>query len=486
MAQKISVQSLGTPDKDGFLTKQGGSIKTWKKRYFILKGNILYYFKSQKDSEQTGQITLETTSRCQPEPNQTSKKKGKYYFSVHTTARVYSIWADSESSMNQWVDKINAAVENLKGGGKKDSNNNEDEKETVKQPVKDPEPDPVEDKEDANDDNEVDAGEGGGEGGGVPSDDEDDVNQKGKSINSRIESAKSIISFLNDESSKVLEFWEIWSESIPPKQEITSGSEVHYQLSTSSKLEKLTWKSAGPQSIFIQRMVDFFWNVGAPESEIDRLNDVGASMNPSSIGSWIDMSDKGGMDGGWYFPIEVAVNVAIEACDEGEASTAVVEWANKHNVENCFSVGRDMGAAPPRQTELRFNLSGDYDHQLEVGLDAFELFGFPSLPENALEILNNDISKDHGLSLSVITSSEGFVRIGLLCPNPSNDIVKKLCSISDGNYDNIKQLEKALEAEGPLFAEFQFLKEGFGYGVYKEGFDIIFHYSIGIASSMND
>ena len=41
-----------------------------------------------------------------------------------------------------------------------------------------------------------------------------------------------------------------------------------------------------------QKMVDFFWNVGAPESEIDMLNEVGAAINPGKIGSWIDMSAR--------------------------------------------------------------------------------------------------------------------------------------------------------------------------------------------------
>ena len=64
-------------------------------------------------------------------------------------------------------------------------------------------------------------------------------------------------------------------------------------------------------------MVDFFWNVGAPESEIDRLNDIGALINPVKIGSWIDMSAKGGMDGGWYFPVDMPLKLAIEAADNG-------------------------------------------------------------------------------------------------------------------------------------------------------------------------
>lgn len=34
--------------KEGFLTKCGGGIKTWHKRWFVLKGDYLYYFKSPK------------------------------------------------------------------------------------------------------------------------------------------------------------------------------------------------------------------------------------------------------------------------------------------------------------------------------------------------------------------------------------------------------------------------------------------------------
>ncbi len=34
-------------DKQGFLTKEGGSIKTWKKRWCVLKRGSIYYSKNQ-------------------------------------------------------------------------------------------------------------------------------------------------------------------------------------------------------------------------------------------------------------------------------------------------------------------------------------------------------------------------------------------------------------------------------------------------------
>merc|ERR1712137_1052070 len=128
--QKVSVSALGSPDKDGFLTKQGGSIKTWKKRWFVLKGDTLYYFKTQKDPEQTGEIKLEKTTTCTNE----AKKKGKVYFAVNTPNRKYLIHADTEESANQWVDKINKAIESLSGGGAKSAPKEEPAKK--EEPVK--------------------------------------------------------------------------------------------------------------------------------------------------------------------------------------------------------------------------------------------------------------------------------------------------------------------------------------------------------------
>jgi len=170
--------------------------------------------------------------------------------------------------------------------------------------------------------------------------------------------------------------------------------------------------------------------------------------------------------------------MALEAADPGQSFEKVQEWAEKHTIDLCYSVGRDMGAAPPRQTEIRIKLpGGSFDQQVVTGKDAFAMFGFPELPEGAVNVLNESRSTD--LCMSIVTSSEGFVRLGLLAPKPKKDAIIKLCALAGANSEDIFSFERAIGADTPQFVEYQYLKEGFGYGVYKEGFDLIFHYSLG-------
>jgi len=109
---KISVASLGNPTKAGFLTKQGGSIKTWKKRWFVMKGDTLWYFKTQKDQDSTGFIKLD--SSCSVSLQESKNKKNSYFFAVNTPAREYVIYAETASAAKEWVDVIQNVLKDKK------------------------------------------------------------------------------------------------------------------------------------------------------------------------------------------------------------------------------------------------------------------------------------------------------------------------------------------------------------------------------------
>ena len=46
-------------DKEGWLWKKGEVNKAFQKRYFVLKGNLLFYFEKRTDREPIGVIILE-------------------------------------------------------------------------------------------------------------------------------------------------------------------------------------------------------------------------------------------------------------------------------------------------------------------------------------------------------------------------------------------------------------------------------------------
>lgn len=46
-------------DKEGYLNKRGEVNKNFQKRYFVLKGNLLFYFDRKGDKEPVGVIILE-------------------------------------------------------------------------------------------------------------------------------------------------------------------------------------------------------------------------------------------------------------------------------------------------------------------------------------------------------------------------------------------------------------------------------------------
>jgi len=79
-----------------------------------------------------------------------------------------------------------------------------------------------------------------------------------------------------------------------------------------------------------------------------------------------------------------------------------------------------------------------------------------------------------------ISSNDEFVRIGLLQPKPDTRQLVDICKVQNINVD---KFEKLMELERVLggelnFVEFQYLKEGYGYRVYAEGFKVVLHYGV--------
>lgn len=98
-------------DKEGYLQKKGDLNREFQRRWFVLKGNLLFYFLKKQDREPQGVIILEACSV------QVSTH-GRYCFEISfdgAGTRVYILGADNDEEMQQWMKAIShASYEYLK------------------------------------------------------------------------------------------------------------------------------------------------------------------------------------------------------------------------------------------------------------------------------------------------------------------------------------------------------------------------------------
>ncbi|KAL4617324.1 rho GTPase-activating protein 24 [Arapaima gigas] len=108
----------------GWLRKQGGFVKTWHTRWFVLKGDQLYYYKDEDETKALGTIVLHG-NRVTEHPNN-GEEAGKYLFEVvpggdreRMTANheTYLLMASSQNDMEDWVKTIRRVIWAPFGGG---------------------------------------------------------------------------------------------------------------------------------------------------------------------------------------------------------------------------------------------------------------------------------------------------------------------------------------------------------------------------------
>lgn len=94
------------PDKTGFLFKKGERNTAYHRRWFVLKGNMLFYFEERDSREPVGVIVLEgcTVELCE--------SAEEFAFAIKfdcAKARVYKMAAENQAAMESWVKALSRA-----------------------------------------------------------------------------------------------------------------------------------------------------------------------------------------------------------------------------------------------------------------------------------------------------------------------------------------------------------------------------------------
>lgn len=100
-------ESSNTPvDKEGYLNKKGEIKTSYQKRWFILKGNLLFYKEKPSDRDLIGVIVLEgcTVQLCESDE--------PFAFSLTWSEpglRTYKFAAEDEKSLESWIKTLQSA-----------------------------------------------------------------------------------------------------------------------------------------------------------------------------------------------------------------------------------------------------------------------------------------------------------------------------------------------------------------------------------------
>ncbi|XP_073333879.1 rho GTPase-activating protein 24 isoform X1 [Pagrus major] len=123
---QASTEIQGRPSvvRCGWLRKQGGFVKTWHSRWFVLRGDQLHYYKDEEETKALGTIFL-PGNKVSEHPT-SGDDGGKFLFEVipggdreRMTANheTYLLMASTQNDMEDWVKTIRRVIWAPFGGG---------------------------------------------------------------------------------------------------------------------------------------------------------------------------------------------------------------------------------------------------------------------------------------------------------------------------------------------------------------------------------
>ncbi|XP_058181900.1 pleckstrin homology domain-containing protein 1 [Rhododendron vialii] len=104
------VEFWSAPERSGWLTKQGEYIKTWRRRWFVLKQGKLFWFKESivtRGSTPRGVIPVATCLTVKGAEDVLNKQ---FAFELSTRSETMYFIADSEKEKEDWINSIGRSI----------------------------------------------------------------------------------------------------------------------------------------------------------------------------------------------------------------------------------------------------------------------------------------------------------------------------------------------------------------------------------------
>lgn len=98
--------------KTGWLTKEGGKRRVWRRRWFVLRTEGLYYFTTQQAKKLAGMVrfTDDITPNAISKLEEKNDKGRPFCFIIQTVDRTYYLSGENDAEVDQWIQSINEVL----------------------------------------------------------------------------------------------------------------------------------------------------------------------------------------------------------------------------------------------------------------------------------------------------------------------------------------------------------------------------------------
>jgi hypothetical protein len=252
-----------------------------------------------------------------------------------------------------------------------------------------------------------------------------------------------------------------WHAALPLALELEGKKPHGFFVSLSAGFDRLTWQAAGEYPAAFYRLLDYLDGHPIPPENLADLERVVKAIQPEQLGSWI-LARPASFDVGWYLrPQGDLLANALPYLAASPALQQVLAWAKQYNVTACARFGKSL-ASEEGLCELYLPVTAPTPRRaLETGLVLFRYVGLDFPPDELLSAVL--LHSQSELVVSLRLSDDGLVGLGLMLPQPSTELVLRLCDAAgQGQDQKLAIFEGCLNAGSPIFVELQQLAEGWG------------------------
>jgi hypothetical protein len=258
-----------------------------------------------------------------------------------------------------------------------------------------------------------------------------------------------------------------WLEHLPMPPDMPDGESVSYLAMFGSDVRRVWWGAWGDPRGFVPKMADYFKLCNIAKSDAALLDQIGESLEPRLVGSWIGVAG-GKVATGWHFWDPHPWSKVETMFGTHEAKYQLKKWVEDHGIERIERFSQSIGDAAFSELELAIP-GASIAEQVQTLSSAFAHFTGAPLPAELIGGLNAITQPEFSLAIRIRGGK--IARVGALLPGVAIGDVQQLCADAQVGVD--ARLPKLVGALGEGIARVEYGRAGdhAGVDVYLEPTD---------------